>query len=339
MFRFRFADARKLRHAGIRASVETAPARRESVPAMADIAFVTGAHVDQTGRLFEAPIPGVSNPGAFVARPGGAGLNAASATAALGVGTALASPLGPDENGRLIRRTLAQRGIADGLVEMAGARTGVYTAIVAPDGDMVIGVADLAIYEAVDADWLLHHCAETLNPAALWFVNANLSAPTLAGLAARKAGRRLAGATISPAKAPRLRPVLNALDFLFTNVAEARALTGEPGAGVVRLVEALMAAGVRAGTLSQGGGPLHWWSGAARGVLTPPAVARIVDVNGAGDALAGTVLAGLWRGDDFETAARHGVAAAQLTLSTPEPFHAGLCWAMLEAIAPAPAAR
>jgi pseudouridine kinase len=303
---------------------------------MADsICFVTGAHIDLTGRLFGIPVLSASNPGRVTARPGGAGLNSASTAARLGAGAVIASPIGSDHNGELLRAALSARGIGDALVTVEHLRTGTYTAIIAPDGSMVIGLADLSIYEAVDADWFMAECGAALGNAGIWFLNANLPATTLSALADRAGGKRLAAATISPAKAPRLAPVLSKVDFLFTNVSEARTLLAMPEAEAETLVAAFIAAGVRSGTISQAAGPLAWWHEGRRGRIVPPPVERIADVNGAGDALAATILAGNLAGIDFERSAMLAVHAAQMTLESEEPWCDTLSWKALEARADA----
>lgn len=298
---------------------------------MADsICFVTGAHIDLTGRLFGSPVLSASNPGRVTARPGGAGLNSASTAARLGAGAVIASPVGSDAHGELLRGALAARGIGDALVTVPHLRTGTYTAIIAPDGSMVIGLADLSIYEAVDADWFMAECSDALGGAGIWFLNANLPTETLSALAACAGGKRLAAATISPAKAPRLAPVLSKIDFLFTNVGEARTLLALPGAEADALVATFIAAGVRSGTVSQAAGPLAWWHEGHTGRIQPPPVARIADVNGAGDALAATILAGDLTGIDFERSALLAVHAAQMTLESDEPWCDTLSWKALE---------
>jgi sugar/nucleoside kinase (ribokinase family) len=298
---------------------------------MADsLCFVTGSHIDLTARLFAPPVLHASNPGTVTARPGGAGLNSASTAASLGARAVMASPVGPDAHGETLRQTLARRGIVDALVTVEGLRTGTYTAIIEPDGSMLIGLADLSIYEQVGADWFFDHCAAALNESGLWFLNANLPAETLAAIAASAGGRTLAAATISPAKAPRLRPVLNQTGFLFTNAGEARTLTGLSGAEPPELARSLAASGVNCGTISSGAGPLFWWHGKQAGSITPPPVGAIVDVNGAGDALAATTLVGLQDGLPFARAVELGVHAAQMTLASAEPWCENLSWAALE---------
>ena len=297
---------------------------------MREICFVTGAHVDQTARLSGSTRLGYSNPGVIANLPGGAGLNSASATAALGLQTALASPVGDDANAILLRETLRRRNIADALVTMAGARTGLYSAIVAADGDLILGVADLALYEAIDADWFWAHCGAALDRADAWVLNANLSPAALEAMAQAAGDRFLAVCTVSPEKAPRLRPVMPRADILFGNLDEARALLGRPDASAPELAVELRECGVKAGTISQGPGPVTWWRGGATGQTPSPPPGHVVDVVGAGDALAGTVLAGLARGLAIETCVRYAIAAAQLTIATPEPVREDLSWAMIE---------
>jgi pseudouridine kinase len=304
---------------------------REGTQLTDSLCFITGAHIDLTARLFAPAVLAASNPGHVTARPGGAGLNSASTAASLGSRALMASPIGDDVHGETLRRVLHERRIGDALVPVDGLRTGTYTAIIEPAGTMLIGLADLAIYEAVDAGWFFANCGEALEQAGIWFVNANLPAQTLAALAARAGSRKIAAATISPAKAPRLSAILPRTDFLFTNLSEARALTGLAHADADELARALFLAGAKSGTLSSASGPLTWWHEGDSGAILPPPVERIVDVNGAGDALAATILAGLGKGLQFCRAAELGIHAAQMTLASPEPWCESLSWAALEA--------
>jgi sugar/nucleoside kinase (ribokinase family) len=303
------------------------------------VCIIGGAHVDVTGRTFERPRLGVSNPGRLSRRPGGAGVNTASTLARLGVETWLAGPIGADADGEAIQRALAQRGIGDTLAVVPGHATGTYTAIVGPDGDLAIGLADLAGQEAIDADWLNAQCGEALSNARCWFLTANLSESTIAALARRSGGRFLAVAATSPAKAVRLRPVLSRIGILFCNLREARALAGDEEAGGEQLARALRAANVASGLISNGGNALIGWDATGLFAIEPPPVAVIADVHGAGDALAAGALVGMIRGMALPDATRIGIAAAQLTLAVAEPWRADLTFelaaARAQAIAPA----
>lgn len=304
---------------------------RDGRGAVREVCFVTGAHVDQAIRLSGSPRAGHSNPGAVETRPGGAGLNAATAAAALGLRASMAGPVGRDANAAWLRETLARRGIGDALAQMEGARTGLYAAIVAADGDLAFGVADLEIYDRVDAAWLASHCGPALERADCWFVNGNLREAALRELAAAAGGRLLAACTVSPAKAGRLAAIAGRIDLLFANAAEAAALAGQAGEPPA-LARLLASRGIRAGVITQGAGPVAWWDGEAAGAVDCPPAGRIVDVVGAGDALAGTVLAGRARGLPMARAVRYGVGAAQATIASAEPAREDLDWQMLAAM-------
>ncbi len=293
------------------------------------ICVIGGAHFDIVGRIDAAPVMAVSNPARLQRRPGGVGLNTASVLAALEVQVSLAGPVGADSEGRAVRKHIRARGIGDGLAPLAGHSTGTYAAVLAPDGNLVIGLADLGIQEAVDADWLLVRCRRALQSARCWFLTANLAQATLGELASHAHGRFLAASAVSAPKAARLRPILHQLGLLFCNVAEARALTGLADVPAGELAGSLRRSGVTHGAISAGAEFLMFWSGEKAYRLEPPPMSRIVDVHGAGDALAGATLAALARGMAFEKALRHGIAAAQLTMACAEPWASDLSWKRL----------
>lgn len=304
-----------------------------SIDADQPVLFITGAHIDLTGRMKHEPVPAVSNPGIVSQQPGGAGLNMASTAAVLGVNTILASPVGADAFGALLAETVEGRGIGNGLFEVPGEATGTYTAITAPDGQLVIGLANLEIYERVSAGTLFTHCGSAFEEAGVWCLNTNPGEACLREIVARcknyDTTKMLCAATVSPAKAPRLRPILSSLDIVFTNVSEARALSGLQNGASDALANWFASAGVKSGIISAQAEPLTWWHEGKTGRLQPPTVTQIKDVNGAGDALGSTVLAAIIRGEEFENAVRLGMAAGQMTIAVSQPFNPALNWRAL----------
>lgn len=296
-----------------------------------NLCFFSGAHFDVTGRLAARAIPGVSNPGRVERHPGGASLNSAGVAAALGLPCSLASPVGADADGQALREVLAARHVGDALFDMADMPTGTYTAIMEPDGNMVIGLADLDVYEYASTQDYLAAGQAAAQKAQAWFLPANLTEETLGTLLARAEDRFIALASVSPAKSVRLKTALAKCDVLFTNRAEAAAITGLGDADPAELAQTLAKMGTKAGTLSDGAGPLTWWNGNGTGMLKGNQIETVTDVNGAGDALAGAMLAALSKGTPFAEAVRYGMAAARLILKSRQPFRPGLDWAALEA--------
>ncbi|MFK5980366.1 MAG: PfkB family carbohydrate kinase [Rhizobiaceae bacterium] len=296
--------------------------------------FITGAHLDVVGRLNFAPVNGVSNPGKMKSVPGGISLNMASTAVQLGLNCIIIGPIGDDLAGAQVRDAISERGIIDGMTP--GGETGIYTSILAPNGSLVIAIADLEIYEKITAASIFDYHGEALSKAKFWMLNTNVPASILTEIVREKeAGFSseilIAAATISPAKAPHLVPILEFIDVLFTNKLEAMSLLGKTGAqDNTDLCGELRRSGVKSGTMSDGAEALFWWSGEDHGTLSPSRPENIASVTGAGDALAGSVLAGLAKGLNFEMAVKNGMAAAKLTLQSDGPVCLQLNWEKLE---------
>ncbi|MCK0356304.1 PfkB family carbohydrate kinase, partial [Salmonella enterica subsp. enterica serovar 1,4,[5],12:i:-] len=82
------------------------------------------------------------------------------------------------------------------------------------------------------------------------------------------------------------------------------------------LHRALMAEGLQAAVVSNGGQAALVYSSGGAFSLLPPALTGIADVTGAGDALAGGTISALMRGLPLAEAVREGFAASALTLQT-----------------------
>jgi len=291
--------------------------------------FVGGAHIDQIMRLKQAPISGVSNPALMEISPGGASLNAASIASALGLQCAIVSPVGADVFGGELVSACRERGIEPLLVTLEGEATGLYSAIIEPGGDVVIAASDLSIYDRIDKQFLSRHLAPALYKDDGLFLTSNLSEAALAALAGQE--RFLAAVTISPAKAARLRGMLSSIDLLFTNLGEARVLSEMKGADSEQLCHWFISKGVKSGTISNGEHDLYCWYDGEIFIMAGRAIETIIDVNGAGDALAGGVLAGIRGGMDFHQAVEQGMKAARFTLGHHGPFDPDFSPGSLEA--------
>ncbi len=281
-------------------------------------AFLSGAHMDQVIHLDKEAVPGASNPATISISPGGAALNSASIAAILGLKSVLASPVGNDIHGDLLRSVLQQRGIEDALTVEDNGSTGIYSAIFNTDGNLVIGAADLSIYDRIDAAWLSRHLHPLANQNVGLFLTSNLSHDLLE--TACKGFDMIAAVTISPAKSIRLRPIIDRLNLLFTNRREAATLLDMPNADSKTLAEELVKKGVGSGTISDGGQKLVAWADEEIMEFMPHSQPHIVDVNGAGDALAGACLAALAQGNTMKQSVPYAMKIATSTLSHNGPY-------------------
>ena len=231
-----------------------------------------------------------------------------------------------------MRQTLATRRINDHLTTCKGKATGSYTSIIEPDGNLHIAIADLGLNEEIEAEWILTHFDQALGGSDIWFLNSNLSGHAISILSDRNLPQRpkiLAAASISPSKSQKLAASLANLDVLFTNIAEASAMLNV-NAGIsydgpilqaAQCITRLRQLGISRGSLSQGAGLLWVWDEDGLFKFKPAKLDNLVDVTGAGDALAGTFLNGLARGHGMSATAPHAIAAAQMTIATLGPYN------------------
>jgi pseudouridine kinase len=187
-----------------------------------------------------------------------------------------------------------------------------YLAVLDPNGSLVIGVADMGIYDTVNAEWVETAVARAAG-ADLWVVDANLPGPILEALAPLAPVPVLAD-PVSVAKAIRLRPILPRLHGVFPDAPEAAVLAdGDPGDPFANAT-AIAVAGVEHVVVSLGDGGAHIHTSEVAETRPAATPDRVVDVTGAGDALlAGYAYALV---SDEADPLGWGLAAASLAVET-----------------------
>ncbi len=286
---------------------------------MARILVIGGAHIDRRATITGTVVAGASTPGAWHEEPGGGGFNAARNLANLGNRVAMVSVRGGDEAGERVGEAMASAGIVDMAQVFLDRTTPCYSAVLDHKGDLVIAVADMDLYDRfVHRQLSRKSIRQAVANADFVLCDANLPAETLAALSELTAryDKRLAAIAISPAKAPRLAGAFENLSVLFLNAAEAHALCDRP-ARPEEWPDRLHALGIARAVITQGPGPLYGFDGTSVFRFTPPAATQIVDVTGAGDALAAATIDALARGKPLASAVRHGIAAAALAMRSP----------------------
>ncbi|KAB0680856.1 PfkB family carbohydrate kinase [Aureimonas leprariae] len=284
-----------------------------------DAAFFVagGAHIDRRGRCRDAFEPGASNPGTMTELVGGAALNAARVLRGFGSPVRLVSARGGDGSGEVVARALAALDIDDMSMTWLDRRTPTYTAILDVTGDLVGGLADMALYDLMRPRvFTRRHIREALAAADALLLDANLPAETIEHLANEAGKRPIFAIGVSPAKAVRLAPALPKLAALFVSRAEAAAITGaSPDGSAGALAERLAEAGCRRAVVTDGPRPATIvFDGEMRRQM-PPEVRSLHDVTGAGDTLAGAASFAFAAGEPFLEAVRFGMVAASLHVS------------------------
>lgn len=278
------------------------------------IAVIGGMNMDIGGSADGALRLRDSNPGTVTLRPGGVGRNIAHNLRLLGHPVRLLSAVGDDANGTALLESCAALGIDVSMcLVRPRERSSTYLYVTDDSGDMLLGIADMAISDRITPA-VLEPLLPRLNDCAAAVVDANLSEAALETLSA---GLRipLYADPVSVAKAPRLRRLLPRLTALKPNRLEAQALTGERDPE--RAARALLDAGVERIFLSMGAEGLL--AADREQTLRLPAVeAQAVNTTGAGDAaMAALVWAGV-QGLDLESSARAALLAGAMTVACRE---------------------
>ncbi|WP_102959139.1 carbohydrate kinase family protein [Mangrovicella endophytica] len=295
-----------------------------------EIVVVGGAHRDTICRTSAPATPGASNPGTSSQRIGGGGFNAALSMSALGGIVHVVGARGGDTAGNEVAVAIARAGMIDAGVVWLDRRTPSYTAVLDCDGELIVGVADMGLYDLLTARALSRkHFRDLAAKADALLVDANLPESGLRHLAALADGRPIAAIGVSPAKAPRLGGILPFLSVAFLSKAEASALLdsleteahGRDGAltDVGALAGGLAAVGLKAAVITDGPHDAAILDGGGVYRQSPPAVSP-VDVTGAGDTLAGVAFHAILSGESLLSAVQRGQAAAALRITAPASF-------------------
>lgn len=297
------------------------------------IAVVGGANLDVVARSDEAVQPATSNPGRMVSTAGGVGRNIAENLARLGARVMLVTVVGDDEAGRRLLAQTREAGVDVRHVVTSPHGTGSYTAVVGPDGELVVSVADM---RAIDTFGPGDLPETSMREASLIIADGNLPAATLRRLLESSRAPVMIDPVSAP-KAARIAPLLDGSHPVHTVTPdrhELAALSGrraDSDEEIHQAAGALIARGVQRVWVRQGArGSLFVTAGGAHRIdahaVTP------VDVTGAGDAMLAAYARGIVAGEDDLEAARDGAAAAYLTISCADTVRPDLHPDLIDAV-------
>nr|WP_175001020.1 carbohydrate kinase family protein [Duganella vulcania] len=293
------------------------------LPDKRPVMCIGAANLDRKLRTIATMQLGTSNPATAEEVFGGVARNIAENLSRLNLPTALLTALGDDVAGRSLQDHAEAAGIdTRGTLKLPDTQTGTYTAILDDAGELVVALADMALYDRISPDYLASRQPQR-SAAAMTVVDLNLPADSIGLLlaSARADNVPLVIVAVSQPKMARLPADLRGLRLLILNRGEletraGRALPTEADVrAACREVQAQGAQDVIVTCGSQGvfhtrDGELVWL--AAHQV-------EVVDVTGAGDAFSAAVCWSLYQGSqDLTLACRRGLKVAAMTLESQE---------------------
>jgi len=283
---------------------------------------IGGANLDRKAKAKEKVRLHSSNPVLISESCGGVARNVAENLGRLGVPTGLLTCVGDDQAGHWVLQETKQHGVdVSQSWILREEHTGTYTALLDVDGEMIVALANMEIYDRFTPDKLAERWSHLAGARGI-FADTNLPAESLLYLIerCREADLPLYMDPVSSAKAKKLPERLDGVDVILPNREEAAYLAGtdvDTEEQVAQAAARIRERGVRCAVITMGEQGVYCQSDQGEALL-PPIPADVVDVTGAGDAFAAGFLFGKANGENDLTACRMGLAAASLTLSTAE---------------------
>lgn len=303
------------------------------------IVCLGAANLDRKLRSLATLKMGTSNPARQDESFGGVARNIAENLARLSAPVALITAIGDDSSGKTLLAHAEAVGIdTRATLHLTGVCSGTYTAVLDDHGEMILALADMALYDALTPAFLATRQPQRA-AGALTVADLNLPRATLRTLlddAARDAVPLVLVAVSQP-KMANLPDDLRGLRLLILNQGELETRIGTPlktDADFLAACRSLQAQGARDVIVTRGAtGVIYTTSDGIEHLDAPPA--KIVDVTGAGDAFAAAVCWSLFQGsDDMTLACRRGLRLSAMTLASEETVCPSLTAEVLADIPP-----
>lgn len=278
-----------------------------------NLLVVGSAIVDVIARPTSIVHHDTSNEAEITWAAGGAGRNVAENLARLGASVTFVTDAADDAPGRFLMGELERLGIE--VRRSRRDRTGLYLAVLQPDGTLDLGFCQTGTQHVSWAD--IEAVLSDLHTFDGAVFDANLSAGVIETLAERCRRARVPYA-LDPSAHERCARIAGAIpgcDLVKPDRSEATALTGlgcDTAAAAAGCAQALLARGARRAIVSLGADGLVF-ADADRHTVLPALPATVTDVTGAGDAMLAAAFLGLLQGLPNERALDAGRRAAALT--------------------------
>ena len=187
---------------------------------------IGGANMDVNGFSADPLIPQHFNAGKIRLEPGGEARNLAENLARLGMGVKLISTIGGDVFGEKILADCRALGIdVTGCLVLPGENSSLFIGIVDPDGEMALGLSDMAIERQITPAFLEGRWG-ALAGAKVMSVGSSLPLESVQYLLTAFAGKEIVVDAGSVEKLAAIRPLIGGIPTLQLNSSEAEYLAG-----------------------------------------------------------------------------------------------------------------
>ncbi|MGD6968728.1 carbohydrate kinase [Rossellomorea vietnamensis] len=284
------------------------------------IVCIGGANTDRKARTNQKVKLYSSNPVEITEACGGVARNFAENLIRLGVSTSLMTCVGDDKEGNWILKETKGQGVDVSQVwVLPTERTGTFTTLLDIDGESIVSMADMNIYEKLTTSMFEEKWSHIAASQAV-YLDTNIPKDCITYLIQRckEESIPLYIDPVSPAKARKLPFRLDGVELLLANREEAELLAELKIDSIddcQTASEKLRQRGVQKVVITLGDGGVYYFSPEESGHL-PALQTDVVDVTGAGEAFSSCAVYGIMNEKSLFHACQLGLAGAALTLQT-----------------------
>ncbi len=293
------------------------------------ITCIGGSNVDRKSWVHGDIQWGTSNPVTSKKTKGGVARNIAENLGRLGLPVSLLTAVGDDPDGKWLLESSKEHMDISSSYTIPGAATGSYTALLDENGEMIVALADMGIYDRiegsdVDRRWNI------LAASSFVMIDTNFPSEVISHVIkrCRQSDIPLCVAPVSAPKVKKLPHHLEGITLVAANRDEIEAMTGmtlEHESDYKKAAASLFSRGVENVVITVGKQGLFYFDrSASYGRLQAPSLKKIQEVTGAGDALVAGILYGLNREMDLAKACQYGMACSIHSLQTEDTVSHGL---------------
>lgn len=293
------------------------------IPENKEVICIGGANVDRKYIVKSKLQMGTSNPTTSMQSVGGVARNIAENIGRLGHSVRLLSVVGNDMEYQIIERASSHWMNLFSVEKLANYSTGTYSAILDNEGEMLLALANMEIYDELSVEYIKRQEAYLTN-AQLIIVDMNCPKDVIEYLRKLSIGKNipLAIIPVSSPKMERMPDELEGIELLILNKDESESylqmeITDQET--WKQAAQIFVQKGIKHVVITQGNKGVMYSSSSNDGIIVPAIeVSEVVDVTGAGDAfVSGTIHAWL-EGLTMESALNAGMVNASKTLQSPE---------------------
>lgn len=299
------------------------------------IVCIGGSNVDRKAKPIHSMELGTSNPVSYYRTPGGVARNVAENLGRLETSTSLITTVGDDNQGKwLLEHTIQHNVDVSQSFTINNQNTGSYTIILDNNGEMLLGLDDMELYNKVTFNMIKkrwsHICA-----ADIIFLDLNFSKEVIEETIKKCNLEKhyLCVSPISSSRVDKLPADLTGIELLILNSQEATELSSIydcKNQDYKSICQELQKRGCPNIIISLGSQGVYLGTKDKQYIHLPTQEMKPVDQTGGRDALIAGVLYGVLQGKSLAEACQIGMAMTILTIETPHTVHPELTIEKLE---------